>query len=246
MTPTISLVNIIIYGLTLFTISSQAQSRSGNDDTYGDDLPSGDANTVSVKLVTRRGQDFSQSISINPDGQLASRILSPAHDILGATVESERPIVCFLGRNGDERTAQPDELLSRPFTATKELAQPFSRAEELYCYDESRDRQAGNVYTLFLENRRGQKELVRVPIRNRSERSRADSELDIVAEYPTLVIDVSKAMIVTYPGASTEGMDEQKFCLLFTSESEEPTLSWANQVSLFYPQTNLLKILCRS
>lgn len=246
MTSIISLINIILYGLALLTTLTKAQSGSDFDDMNDDDIPSDNTNAVTVKLVARRGGDIQQSISIDPSGQLATRELSPAHDIISATVESERQIVCFLGRDGDGGTAQPDELLSRPFTAAKELTQPFSRAEELYCYDESRDREAGNVYTLFLENRRGQKELVRVPIRDRSQRNRADTELDIVAEYPTLVVDVSKAMIVTYPGTSPEAKDDQKFCLLFTSESQEPLLSWANQVSLFYPQTNLLKIMCRS
>ena len=242
MTSIISLINLILYGLTLFTIAAKAQSRSANDD----DLPSDNANTVSVKLVTGRVGDIQQSIFINPNGQLASRSLDPAHDIVGAVVESERQIVCFLGRDGDERTAQPGELLSRPFTATEELTQPFLKAKRLYCYDESRDREAGNIYTLFLENRMGQKELVRVPVRDRFEERGTDTTFDLVAEYPTLVMNVARVMIVAYPGAPTEAMNEQKFCLLFTSGSGEPVLSWASQVSIFGPQTNLEKIICRN
>ena len=93
------------------------------------------------------------------------------------------------------------------------LSRAYLRAERLYCYDSTRDRAANDVYALFLENRAGQKDLVRLRLRDgdrgyglldlEAESADADADADTDTDArpvpPGLRVNVRKAALIAGP-----------------------------------------------
>ena len=263
-----SLVSVSLHTLLLFILIANAQARS-NIDVTDDEISFPDnADSVKVRLKAGRGWDFRYTVPIDANGELSFRKLPLAIDVASATIESDRQIRCFLWRHGDmqqsrTRDKETVELMSSTFSPVEEFSGPFAQTERVYCYDESRDRKADSAFTIFIENRRGQTELVRVQAPNGSNEGsapmtlvaaagkgeeRADfAELDMVAEYPTLGVDIAKAMIVAYSGDNVSQVEEAlQNCLLFTSDKTDPEVVWPNVVTTLTPRSNLVKIRCFS
>ena len=252
-------ISVFLFLSFIFISAASAQVGSNTNDAGEGTSPIDDTDTVTVKLSAGSDWEFRYAVPVDPNGELLGRKLQLAIDINRATIESDRQIRCFLWRHGDsqESRSRDDEiidLISESFTSTEEFSGSFAQTEKIFCYDESRDRETGNTFTIFIENRRGQTELVRVQIPSIDAPAGAEGdgeeragfgELDMTAEYPTLGVDVAKAMIVAYPGEKVPQVEEVlQSCLLFTSDRDDPAVVWPNVVTTLAPQTNILRIRC--
>lgn len=137
-------------------------------------------------------------MKISSDGALASYEFEERLGYVSASlVRGNEHAVCFLWRQETEDTIRTDtaQWVSESFSAEKQLSRSFAHAQRLYCFDNSRDQADGNIYTLFVENYKGDKELVRVRIPE----DEAFSELSLIDRYPQFRLG-PRASLVDTPG----------------------------------------------
>ena len=118
----------------------------------------GDFSEVKVSIEVADRYDVPPvKFSVPTNGQLAWRVLPKLRVHRAAIVESESNIACFLWGGRDSPSAA-----SRIITRELPFDSIWGVAERLYCYDRTADVANDNVYSFFMENAQGNKDLVRI------------------------------------------------------------------------------------
>ena len=226
---------------------------------------------TNVARVTYNG-DQVVYMQLPPNGELVYEQLAQVN-IDNAMVHSDVSVRCFFWRQDRADTVQNwgNNYLSWSFS--KVLRQPYSQAERLYCYDNTADKTDDGddgkegTFTLFIENRRGQKELVRVRVPGQA----VYGELDLVVDGadaddaddgdandgdngdnvdPELRINVIRAALVDVPreeGVAGHVYERPPRCFIVSAAPNQATPTDLYHVALFHksqPYLNVLGIVC--
>ena len=176
-------------------VAAQTNRNGDNNDHDINGNSTVTKSTVHIDLTSHKPI----SMEISSDGVLASYEFKERLVYISASlVRGNEHAVCFLWRQETEDTIRTDtaQWVSVSFSAGKQLTKSFPGAQRLYCFDNSRDQADGNIYTLFVENYEGDRELVRV----RVPEGKAFSELALVDKYPQFRVG-PRASLVDTPGA---------------------------------------------
>ena len=236
--------------MTTSTMASAIPNAENTDAGTDAAIPADDS--TNTARVTYNG-DQVVYLQLPPNGDLVYEELAQL-DIDNAMVHADASVRCFFWRQdrADIFKNYGNNYLSWSFS--KVLRQPFSHAERLYCYDNTADKtDAGDdgeegTFTLFVENRRGQKELVRVRVPG----GQVSGELDLVADRdvdPELRINVIRAALVDVPreeGVSGSVFEHPPRCFVVSAPGQaRPTDLY--HVALFHttqPYLNVLGVVC--
>ena len=184
-------------------------------------------NTVSVALPGMLDEDNQNTatvsvngdiynIEVRPDGGLSS-VFVPGVEVAMASVEFHRHVTCFFGRRSTAELNVPNAV-SVPFSTTLGFSEPFYYALRLYCYDSSRNQEHDDTFTIFVQNRAMEEELVQVTL---PEQAARPGTLDLAQNYPDLSRDVEVVALVGTPGMrdvmGKELMIPWAFCMAYSS-----------------------------
>ena len=176
-------------------ITLGAASQITNEDRGTD---SSDENLVHISI----DNNDAINLRISRDGKLAYLNL-PSLDTNNVTVSSDTDATCFLWHYNRLGNDMGDDFVSSSFTAYKPLLNAYPRAERIYCYDSTRDKEDNDVYAIFLENLAGQKDLVRIRLQDEAgtygllDLESAVSDAESVD--PNLRVNVRKAALIAAP-----------------------------------------------
>ena len=144
--------------LYCFLVASTVVANHANNDINGleDDF--------SNVLVSMSGHKAAK-LSLRRNGNLDYQDL-PNVDISTALVREHEYATCFFWRRIENLSqySWPGRFISRPFSSGNPLTSMFDHAERLYCYDHTKEQLNGNIFTLFVENGKGDKKLTRIEI----------------------------------------------------------------------------------
>ena len=225
-----------------------AQPNENGDDNDDGRSSSSTATTNSTVLINLTGHK-TIPMEISSDGTLASYTFEePLGYVSASVVRENEHAVCFLWRQETEDTiyTHTAQWVSISFSAERQLPKPFIGAQRLYCFDNSRDQADGNIYTLFVENYEGDKELVRV----RVPAGKHFSELSLVNEYPQLRVG-PRASLVDAPGIGQVSLGsydaDQPGCYLrATGDRQSPLVYRTSMVHPYmcFPDEVIDGIIC--
>ena len=215
-------------------------------------IPNAEDRSTNIARVTYN-DDQVINMTLPANGDLVYEEISPAQtDIRNAMVHADISVRCFFwrqDRQADSVKNWGDNYMSWSFS--KVLRQPFSQAERLFCYDNSADKtdqgddSKEGTFTLFVENRKGQQELVRVSVPGGA----VQGELDLVSDHddPELRINVVRAALVDVPrqeGVAAGGVYESAPQCHIVSTPTQMTPTDLYRVAVFHPYLNILGIVC--
>ena len=220
--------------------------------TVASAIPNTEDGGTNVARVTYNG-DQVINMTLPANGDLVYEEISPSEtDIDNAMVHADVSVRCFFWRqDGQADTVKNWGNNYMSWSFSKVLRQPFSQAERLFCYDNTADKtdqgddSKEGIFTLFVENRKGQQELVRVPVPGGA----VHGELDLVTDYddPELRINVVRAALIDVPreeGVGAGGVYENIPQCQIVSTPTQRTPTDLYHVAFFKPYLNILGITC--
>lgn len=239
----LEIARTVLAGASLLTIPTA---------TIATAIPNTEIGGTNIARVTYNDNQVI-NMTLPANGDIVYEELSPPQtDITDAMVHSDVSVRCFFWRQ-DQQTDSVmnwgNNYISWSFS--KILRQPFSQAERLFCYDNTADKadqgddSKEGTFTLFIENRKGQQELVRVRVPGGD----VHGELDLVTDHddPELRINVVRAALIDVPreeGVAAGGVYENVPRCHIVSAPTQMIPTDLYRVAVFQPYLNILGIVC--